>query len=82
METSFSWNYTTFLNIAFLALGAYLYWLHRGRVRLGADTGHATDPICGMQVQKANAPAHVVRDGHDYWFCSDHCAERFAARST
>jgi uncharacterized membrane protein YraQ (UPF0718 family) len=80
VETSFAWNYTTFLNLAFIALGLYLYRLHRHRLRLGADTDHATDPVCGMQVQKANAPAHLVEDGQHYWFCSDHCAERFAER--
>jgi uncharacterized membrane protein YraQ (UPF0718 family)/YHS domain-containing protein len=79
VETSFQWNYTTFLNIVFLALAGYLYWLHRHRTRLGGGTGLAIDPICGMQVQIANAPAHVVHDGTDHWFCSDHCAERFTA---
>jgi uncharacterized membrane protein YraQ (UPF0718 family)/YHS domain-containing protein len=82
VETSFSWNYTTFLNFAFIGLAAYLYWLHRTRVHLGGTTEHAVDPVCGMQVQKANAPAHVVHQGQEYWFCSDHCAERFAARTT
>jgi uncharacterized protein len=79
VETSFRWNYTTFLNIAFIGLAAYLYWLSRNRDRLGAGGGYAIDPVCGMQVQTANAPAHLVRDGHDHWFCSDRCAERFAA---
>ena len=81
VEASFSWNSTTFLNLAFIALGAYLYWLHRNRARLGGSMEHATDPVCGMQVQKANAPAHVVRDGRDYWFCSEHCAQRFATQT-
>src|SRR5262245_14742082 len=47
--TSFSWNYTTFLNFVFLALGAYLYWLHRTRTRSAPVDGElAIDPICGM----------------------------------
>jgi YHS domain-containing protein len=79
VETSFHWNYTTFLNIGFIALAGYLYWLYRNRERLGGGAGYATDPVCGMQVQTANAPAHVTHDGADYWFCSDRCAERFAA---
>jgi uncharacterized protein len=31
VDTTFHWNYTTFLNIVFLALFAYLYWLSRHR---------------------------------------------------
>jgi uncharacterized membrane protein YraQ (UPF0718 family) len=77
VATSFHWNYTTFLNFAFLALGAYLYWLHRNRARFGGGTQYAIDPVCGMQVEKQHAPAHLVHDGHDHWFCSDRCAERF-----
>ena len=77
--THFRWNYTTFLNFAFMALAGYLYWLHRNRDRLGGGTGVATDPVCGMLVQTANAPAHITHDHHEHWFCSDRCAERFAA---
>lgn len=82
VETSFQWNYTTYLNIVFIALAGYLYWLYRHRDRLGGGAGYAIDPTCGMQVQIANAPAHRSRDGHDYWFCSDHCAHRFESSSS
>jgi uncharacterized membrane protein YraQ (UPF0718 family)/YHS domain-containing protein len=76
----FSWNYTTYLNIVFLALFGVLYFLYRNRERLGAGDRYARDPVCGMQVEKAHAPASRPRDGgaSDY-FCSDHCAERFDA---
>jgi uncharacterized membrane protein YraQ (UPF0718 family)/YHS domain-containing protein len=77
VETSFRWNYTTFLNFAFIALASYLYWLSRHRDRFGGGVDSAIDPVCGMQVQKANAPRRLERDGHEYWFCSDRCAERF-----
>jgi uncharacterized membrane protein YraQ (UPF0718 family)/YHS domain-containing protein len=77
VETSFQWNYTTFLNIIFLAVAAYLYWLYRNRRRFGGGVGYANDPVCGMQVQTANAPAHLTHDGQPYWFCSDQCAEHF-----
>ena len=77
VETRFHWNYTTFLNIGFLVLFAVLYWLYRNRERLGGGEGYAFDPMCGMQVEKANAPAQVARDGVTYYFCSDHCRERF-----
>ena len=77
VETHFQWNYTTFLNIAFLAVFAVLYWLYRNRERLGGGLGSAIDPVCGMQVQTANAPAHVRHEGATFWFCSDGCRERF-----
>jgi YHS domain-containing protein len=79
VATSFHWNYTAILNIVFLAVFAYLYWLYRNRERLGGGAGYALDPVCGMQVRTANAPAHVRHDGADWWFCSDHCAQRFSA---
>ncbi len=77
VTTHFEWNYTTVLNIAFLGTFAVLYWLHRNRERLGGGRQYATDPVCGMQVDKANAPAHIVDDGTDVWFCSDRCRERY-----
>ncbi len=77
VSTSFHWNYTTFLNIAFMGLFAYLYWLYRNRDRLGGGAGYAIDPVCGMQVRTTNAPAHRHHGHHDHWFCSDHCAQRF-----
>jgi uncharacterized protein len=73
----FSWNYTTYLNIVFLAVFGLLYWLYRHRDRFGAGSGYARDPMCGMQVETALAPASVERDGERHWFCSERCAERF-----
>jgi len=77
VATHFSWNYTTFLNIVFLGVFAVLYWLYRTRAR-GEVSAYAIDPVCSMQVEKAHAPAHRAVDGHDVWFCSDRCAERYA----
>jgi uncharacterized membrane protein YraQ (UPF0718 family)/YHS domain-containing protein len=79
VHTAFQWNYTTMLNIVFLAVFGYLYWLYRHRDRLGGGAGYAIDPVCGMQVQTANAPASARLDGQTYWFCSDHCRDRFVA---
>ena len=79
VTTHFSWNYTTFLNIAALATFAVLYWLYRNRDRLGGGTAYAIDSVCGMQVETANAPARSSHDGHDYSFCSDRCRDRFEA---
>ena len=76
----FSWNYTTYLNLVFLVLFGVLYWLYRNRERLGGGDGYARDPICGMQVETAHAPASVVHAGARVYFCSDHCAERYSAQ--
>jgi uncharacterized protein len=75
--THFEWNYTSILNIVFLVVFAVLYWLYRTRARNGGGTGLAFDPVCGMQVQTANAPARTQHGEHTYHFCSDHCRERF-----
>jgi Cu+-exporting ATPase len=34
------------------------------------------DPICGMIVDKATA-LHAERDGKTFYFCSDHCRQKF-----
>jgi hypothetical protein len=75
----FSWDYTTYLNIVFLVLFAVLYWAYRNRARSGGDDGYALDPVCGMQVEVANAPASTVQAGKRSYFCSDRCRVRFEA---
>jgi uncharacterized membrane protein YraQ (UPF0718 family) len=45
VETAFHWNYTTFLNLVFLAVFAVLYWLYRTRARVDAHPGAAPDPV-------------------------------------
>ncbi|MHB1855358.1 MAG: permease, partial [Acidimicrobiales bacterium] len=77
--THFAWNYTAVLNIVFLILFAVLFWLYRNRRRLGGGAGLALDPVCGMQVRTADAPARSTYEGHPVWFCSDRCRERFEA---
>ncbi|MGH9298143.1 MAG: permease [Acidimicrobiales bacterium] len=77
VATHFAWNYTSYLNIVFLAVAAGLYWLYRNRERLGGGLGYAIDPVCGMQVRTADAPARTRHDGEDVYFCSDRCADRF-----
>ncbi len=75
--TGFSWNYTTFLNLVFLVLAAAVYWTYRHREQLGGGSSYAKDPVCGMQVERGNAPAQRAYDGQPVSFCSDRCAERF-----
>jgi uncharacterized membrane protein YraQ (UPF0718 family) len=81
VPTGFAWNETTVLNIVFIGVFAVLFWLHRQRPASDRDRGpeHATDPMCGMQVRIASAPATRRHDGTTTWFCSDRCAERFDA---
>ncbi|MCL6538418.1 MAG: permease [Acidothermus sp.] len=78
----FGWNYTTVLDIIALVAFALLYWLYRQRHRFGSASRYAKDPMCGMQVEIVHAPASRVVGGVTYYFCSDHCAHRFSARST
>jgi Cu+-exporting ATPase len=39
----------------------------------------ATDPVCGMQVNKAHAAAQLEYRGATYYFCVAECHGRFAA---
>ncbi len=75
----FSWNYTTYLNILFLAVFGLLYWLYRRRDKYGGGDGYARDPVCGMQVETSTAPATAEHDGGRVYFCSERCAARFSA---
>jgi uncharacterized membrane protein YraQ (UPF0718 family) len=61
-------DYKLLLNALALAVFAALLWLTARR--------GATDPVCGMKVDRAKA---VVRraDGRTTYFCSEHCAHAF-----
>ena len=78
VHTGFRWDYTTILNILAIAGFAVLYWLYRHRDTSGPQR-YAKDPVCGMQVEIAQAPAARTTDGGPVYFCSDHCAHRFDA---
>jgi uncharacterized membrane protein YraQ (UPF0718 family) len=73
----FQWNYTTILNIAFIIVLATLFWLARRGRDDHTRSRYATDPNCGMQVERANAPAHLVHGDAEHWFCSDGCRTRY-----
>ncbi len=51
---------------------------HFHPLELSAPAG-AVDPVCGMTVDPATAPASVVHDGRTYYFCNPGCARRFQA---
>lgn len=78
-RAEFNWNYTTFLNLGFLVVFAGLFWLYRNRERFGGGQGYAIDPVCGMQVETAMAPATSRLAGKTEYFCSDRCRDRFVA---
>src|SRR5437762_9852628 len=42
-----------------------------------ASPSTATDPVCGMQVDPATAPAHTNYRGEEYYFCCLHCLQKF-----
>jgi YHS domain-containing protein/uncharacterized membrane protein YraQ (UPF0718 family) len=79
----FAWDHTAWLNLAALVLFGVMYWLHRSRPRAGAgaEGRYATDPVCGMQVEIAHAPASRRLGGETVYFCSDRCARRFDERN-
>jgi putative ABC transport system ATP-binding protein len=51
-------------------------WLEDGQFRSMSEM--ATDPVCGMAVDRTDAP-HFRHDGQTYLFCSPACRDEFAA---
>jgi uncharacterized membrane protein YraQ (UPF0718 family)/YHS domain-containing protein len=86
-ETQPTWNYTTFLDIAFLVLMAVLGWrfvttgglemlrAHARRPKAAAKLVH--DPVCGMSVDAAHAEYRSFQNEETYYFCSAGCKEMF-----
>jgi YHS domain-containing protein len=73
-------NYTTVLNVLAAIGFGVLYWLYRSRT--AATPRYAKDPVCGMQVEKAVAPARLQLGSQTFYFCSDRCSEKFAAENS
>src|SRR3954468_23312957 len=63
-------NYKLVLNVLALGVFAALIALTRRR--------GATDPVCGMTVDRAKAVT-LEEDGHTLYFCSEHCRHAYAA---
>jgi hypothetical protein len=61
-------NYKLFLNLLGLVIFAVLLWLTARR--------GATDPVCGMKVDRAKAVTKDV-DGQTFYLCSQHCLHAF-----
>jgi uncharacterized protein len=68
--TAIHLDYKLALNLLGVAIFAALFWL---TVQRGA-----TDPVCGMKVDRAKA---VTKEfgGRTYYFCSNHCLHAFEA---
>jgi uncharacterized protein len=64
-------NYKLALNVLGAAIFVAMFWLTARR--------GATDPVCGMKVDRASAVIKRV-GGETYYFCSDHCLHAFEAR--
>ena len=65
-------DYKLVLNVLGLVVFAALFGL---TLRRGA-----TDPVCGMRVDRAKA-VRLEQDGTTYYFCSEHCRQRFQAHA-
>ena len=86
-ETQPAWNYTTFLDIAFLVLMAVLAWrfVTTGGIEMvrahsrrpQAEATVAQDPVCGMSVDVATAKERSEYAGGTYYFCSGGCKASF-----
>ncbi len=76
---AFTLNYTSYLDLLALVALAAIFWQYQRRRAAGGSAGYAIDPICGMQVEIANAPATLVLQGKTIYFCSDRCRDRMAA---
>jgi uncharacterized membrane protein YraQ (UPF0718 family)/YHS domain-containing protein len=66
-------DYKLGLNILGVVIFSALFWL---TVRRGA-----TDPVCGMKVDRGRALT-AERDGHTFYFCSEHCRSEFPVPSS
>jgi uncharacterized membrane protein YraQ (UPF0718 family)/YHS domain-containing protein len=73
----YAWDHTTVLNIiALVVFAAVVYYAKR--TAPDATTTHAIDPVCGMQVEKAHAPATYDHGEAITYFCSEHCRDHYA----
>jgi uncharacterized membrane protein YraQ (UPF0718 family)/YHS domain-containing protein len=72
-DRGISFNYTAVLNIVFTVVGAALLWL---TIRRGA-----TDPVCGMRVDRHGSEHKMTVNGRTFFFCSQSCQDAFPENS-
>jgi uncharacterized membrane protein YraQ (UPF0718 family)/YHS domain-containing protein len=68
-ERPITWNYTSFLDLAFLVVFAALIGL---TLRRGTK-----DPVCGMTVDRHSGLPSSAHSGRTVFFCSAHCKSTF-----
>jgi uncharacterized protein len=86
-QTRPSWNYTTYLDLAALAIAAGLGWrflktggpemLRAMEATPDDRAAMAKDPVCGMTVDPATAAGSSSYEGRTYHFCSAGCKAAF-----
>ena len=54
-----------------------ILWLEDGAFKNAVEM--ATDPVCGMSVDKGSAPAQVKWQGQTFYFCARGCRDEFLA---
>ena len=54
-------------------------WLEDGQFKNVVEM--AIDPVCGMAVDKDNAPATLAHEGRPYYFCANGCRDEFLAKT-
>jgi putative ABC transport system ATP-binding protein len=52
-------------------------WLEDGEFKNVVEM--AIDPVCGMSIDRENAPAQAAVDGRAFYFCANGCREEFMA---
>jgi putative ABC transport system ATP-binding protein len=50
-------------------------WLEDGEFKNMVEM--AIDPVCGMSIDKENAPAQATRNGRVFYFCANGCRDEF-----
>lgn len=60
--------------------GAHAHASSRAGNGGGAEANVATDPVCGMRVAREGAKHRFEYRGHEYFFCSGRCRERFQSQ--
>jgi uncharacterized membrane protein YraQ (UPF0718 family) len=73
----FAWDHTMVLNIAAL-IGFILVVFAARRHGETRSVEYAIDPVCGMQVEKAHAPATTGEGDGKAYFCSERCRDHYA----
>src|SRR5690348_2783768 len=52
---------------------------HAHHHHAASDRDGVTDPVCSMSVHPRDKTPHVEYRGHDYYFCSEACRQKFLA---